>query len=526
MTEAYHQALLAALLRGEARSKQEVHDLKVRLARAHGAKAVPTDAALLRLAGPEHRAQLAPVLRTKPTRTLSGVAIITVQTDPAFCPHGTCVFCPGGPTWPNGGTAQSYTGHEPAALRAGRAAFDAFEQVRGRLVALEGNGHPVDKLELIIQGGTFPAREGPYQEDFLRDCLDAMNLHGGTGARSATLAEAQQRNETARARCIGLTVETKPDWCREAHVARMLEQGVTRVEIGIQTTHDDVLAATNRGHTTAEGIAATRIAKDAGLKVCHHLMPGLPGSDEARDLAAMRRVFDDPDFRPDKLKVYPTLVVPGTALHALWRAGKYEPISEERAVRYLVALKRACPPWVRIMRVDRDIPTHQIAAGPQRTNLRELAMAALHAEGGRCRCIRCREAGRAADFDPARLALREARYEASGGTEHFLAFEDPAADVVAAFLRLREPSPQAWRPETRGAFLVRELKVLGQEVPIGGHDAGLQHRGLGRALMERAEALARERGAAQVLVTAGVGVRAYYRKLGYERVGPWMGKAL
>jgi elongator complex protein 3 len=526
--DAYTQAILQALLQGEASTKEEVHALKVRLAREHRARAIPTDAALLRAAG-EARAQLAPLLRTKPARTLSGVAIITVQTDPEGCPHGTCVFCPGGPGWGGSGTAQSYTGHEPAALRAARSGFDPYEQVHGRLLALEGNGHAVDKIELIVQGGTFPARDQAYQDDFLRDCLDAMNGHGRERVRSATLPEAQLRNESAPARCVGLTVETKPDWCGEAHVRRMLEQGVTRVEIGVQTTHDDVLRATNRGHTTAQAIEATRLARDAGLKVCHHLMPGLPGSTEQRDLESLQRVLDDPDFRPDKLKVYPTLVVPGTALHKLWLSRNYEACSEERAIRFLVALKKACPPWIRIMRVDRDIPTHQIAAGPSRTNLRELAMAELVTQSGRCRCIRCREAGHVersggrVRLDA--LELREASYDAGQGREWFLTFEDPASDALGAFLRLREPSPRAW-PEVKDSMLVRELKVLGQEVPIGSREPGLQHRGLGKQLLERAETIARERGARRILVTSGVGVRPYYAKLGYERAGPWMSKVL
>ncbi|MCA1813943.1 MAG: tRNA uridine(34) 5-carboxymethylaminomethyl modification radical SAM/GNAT enzyme Elp3, partial [Halobacteriales archaeon] len=390
--DAYTRALLAALVQGEARSKEEVHRLKSRLAREHGARSIPTDASLLRALPEPDRARLAPLLRTKPARTLSGVAVLTVQTPPEACPHGTCVFCPGGPAWQGVGTAQAYTGHEPAALRAARAGFDPSAQVAGRLEALHGNGHAVDKCELIVQGGTFPARSD--QEPFVQGCLDAMNGFPGAPQRSASLAEAQARNESAHARCVGLTVETKPDVCSDADIARMLALGVTRVELGVQSTWDDALLATNRGHTVQDSIDATRRLKDAGLKVCYHLMPGLPRNDEARDLASLARIFDDPGFRPDKLKVYPTLVVPGTALHAMWRAGRYEPCSEERAIRYLVALKERCPPWVRIMRVDRDIPTHQIAAGPMRTNLRELALAELAKQGKRCRCIRCREAGR------------------------------------------------------------------------------------------------------------------------------------
>jgi elongator complex protein 3 (tRNA carboxymethyluridine synthase) len=525
---AYLRAVLDAILRGEARDKEGVQALKTRLARTHGARTIPRDADLLQAASADERAALAPLLRTKPSRTLSGVATVTVQTDPAWCPHGTCVFCPGGPGWGGGaGTAQAYTGHEPAALRAGRAAFDPFAQASGRLEALERNGHPVDKVELIVQGGTFPARDRAYQRDFIQGCLDALNLHGQGGPRGADLEEAQARNESARARCIGLTLETKPDWCSDAHIDGMLALGATRVELGVQTTHDDALRASHRGHTTQDSVDATRRLKDAGMKVCHHLMPGLPGSSEERDRAMLARIFDDPGFRPDKLKVYPTLVVPGTALHKLWLAGRYEAVTEERAVRFLVALKRACPPWVRIMRVDRDIPTHQIAAGPMRTNLRELALAELHAQGFACRCVRCREAPRAGvALDMDTLALREERYEASGGHEWFLGLEDPPTRALAAFARVRAPSPHAARPEVRGALLVRELKVLGAEQPLGTRGRGFQHRGLGSRLMARAESLAREEGAARLVVTSGIGVRPYYAKLGYARQGPYMAKAV
>jgi elongator complex protein 3 len=519
----YTRAVLDALLQGQARTKDEVQRLKARLARTHAARSLPTDADLLAAAGKEERARLVPLLRTKPGRTLSGVAILTVQTPPEACPHGTCVFCPGGPGWEGVGAAQAYTGHEPAALRAARAHFDPFAQVAGRLQALARNGHDVDKAELIVQGGTFPARAD--QEAFVQGCLDAMNSFPGPEARSASLEEAQLRNEVAASRCIGLTLETKPDVCSDADLDRLLKLGATRVELGVQTTFDEVLARSNRGHTTQDSVAATRRLKDAGLKVCYHLMPGLPGSTEAMDLASAERILGEPAFRPDKLKVYPTLVVPGTALHALWRAGRYEPLDEARAVRHLVALKRQVPEWVRIMRVDRDIPTHQIAAGPSRTNLRELALAQLAREGGRCRCIRCREAGRVPG-EQGPLEAREARYEASGGLEWFLSFEDPARDALAAFARVREPSPEAARAEVRGALLVRELKVLGREVPLGARGEGLQHRGLGKALMERAEALARERGAVRVVVTSGLGVRPYYRRLGYGRLGPYMAKSL
>ncbi|HLE97628.1 MAG TPA: elongator complex protein 3, partial [Candidatus Thermoplasmatota archaeon] len=458
--------LLERILAGEARTKADLQRLKLEACRRHRFGKIPSDPDLLAFARPEERARLVPFLRIKPTRSLSGVAIVTVQSSPIFCPHGTCTFCPGGPTR---GTAQSYTGHEPAALRAAQHGFDARGQVENRLHALHATGHPVDKVDAIIQGGTFPARDEAYQVAFVAGMLEAMNdfspdddvgrrdralgrgagngngSGGEDGSGSGTgggldawarLRAAQDANEVAAARMIGLTIETKPDWALPRHCDLMLDLGATRVEIGAQTLFDDVLAATNRGHTVADTVASFRAAKDAGLKLCAHVMPGLPGSDAARDLATFRGLFEDPAFRPDMLKVYPTLVVPGTALHRAWQRGEFRPLGDAEAAEIVAEAKALVPPWCRIQRVDRDIPTPQIAAGVKRTNLRELATEALARRGGRCRCLRCREAGHAARREgwsagDGAWEATATRYEASGGEEWFLAREDRARDAVA-----------------------------------------------------------------------------------------------
>lgn len=501
-------------------ARADVQNEKLRLASELRVSWLPTNADILAHATHEERPRVEAALRIRPTRSISGVTIVTIQSSPEACPHGKCVYCPGGPEF---GTAQSYTGDEPAARRAARHAFDPHDQTWARLTDLQKTGHPIDKVDMIVQGGTFPAREESYQRWFVQRALDAMN----GGEPSATLEEAQLRNETARSRMIGLTLETKPDWALAPHVDLSLELGATRLEIGVQTVFDDVLRLTHRGHTMKETLESFQVVKDAGLKLCAHVMPGQPGSDREKDLATLRAMFADPRFAPDMLKIYPTLVIPGTPLHKLWQAGKFEPLAEEACVDLLAEAKAECPPWMRIQRIDRDIPTPRIEAGVKKLNLRELVHAEMARRGTRCRCIRCREAGHVENktgVEAGALELRATRYPSAGGTEHFLSLEDEA-DILVGFVRLREPSPLAHRPEARDALLLRELKVFGGEVPIGEHHDGQhQHRGHGARLVREAEDLAREKGLARVVVTAGVGVRPYYAKLGYARLGPYMAK--
>ena len=326
------RAVIEGLVAGRL-NRKAVQNEKIRLAREYKASKVPSNADILAAATSEERPHVEAALRVRPTRSASGVTIVTVQSSPEACPHGKCTYCPGGPEF---GTAQSYTGDEPASRRAARFGFDPFGQTRGRLTDLMTTGHPTDKVDFIIQGGTFTARDVAYQKWFVQRAFDACNSVGHPEwATSADLAEAQARNEQAKSRMIGLTIETKPDWARPADVDLSLALGCTRYELGVQTVFDDVLKTTHRGHTMKETIESFQTVKDAGLKLCAHIMPGQPGSDYDKDLATFKAMFEDPKFAPDMLKIYPTLVVKGTSLWRQWEAGKYDAVTEEYCVKLL-----------------------------------------------------------------------------------------------------------------------------------------------------------------------------------------------
>lgn len=441
-----------------------------------------------------------------------------MMTAPAVCPHGRCTYCPGGIEF---GSPQSYTGEEPSALRGAQFNFDARAIVTHRLRTLEEIGHPTSKVEAIVMGGTFPSRPRRYQETVVKGIYDGLN-----GSVAGSLGEAQRRNETAERRLVGLTVETRPDWCGPTVLPALLSDGVTRVELGVECLRDEVLHAVGRAHDAEAVAAATRDARSVGMKVGYHLMLGLPGMDPARDLADFERLFSDPALRPDFLKIYPTLVLPGTGLYEDWRAGRYAPYETETAVALIAQMKERLPPWVRIHRIQRDIPVRLIAAGVRASNLRQLALARLGEGGKRCPCLRCREVGRRARPDPADLRPCSREYEAGGGREVFLSFEDPATEAVGGFLRLRLPAPEV---AAAVAPIIREVKVLGAEVAIGDRSPGearYQHRGFGRALIAAAEARASAGGYRTLEVRSAVGTREYYRRLGYEVVGAQMAKRL
>ena len=453
-------------------------------------------------------------VRRKPTRTLSGVAVVAVMTAPARCPHGRCTYCPGGVEH---ASPQSYTGEEPSALRGAQFHYDARAITTHRLESLEAIGHATSKVEVIVMGGTFTARPRSYQESVFRGVFDGLN-----GIASPSLTHAQELNENATHRLVGLTVETRPDWCDARVLPFLLDAGVTRVEIGVECLNDAVLDAVGRAHGTEEVTRATAEARGRGLKVCYHMMLGLPGMDPPSDLEGFERIFSDPRYRPDMLKIYPTLVLPGTALYEEWKAGRYQPYDTETSVRLLADIKRQLPPWVRVQRVQRDIPARLIAAGVRTSNVRQLALARLTAEGRECRCLRCREVGRRAVPPAGALELCSMSYEAAPGRESFFSWVDPASDAVAGFLRLAMPSQG---PSGAAVPIIRELKVLGTELPVGAapRAAGAyQHRGLGRALVTAAEEEARAQGYASLRVISAIGTRPYYRSLGYERDGPYM----
>ncbi|MCK5396967.1 MAG: tRNA uridine(34) 5-carboxymethylaminomethyl modification radical SAM/GNAT enzyme Elp3 [Thermoplasmata archaeon] len=516
----YYQDIIKQLLEGKPKTRDQVQKLKIQLCRKYKMDKLPSNAEILAYVSEEDMDELEPLLRTKPVRTISGVAVVAVMTSPHDCPHGKCRFCPGGV---ENGTAQSYTGREPAALRAATWNFDPHDQVKSRLEQLEAIGHPTDKVDLIIMGGTFTARDVEFQTDFVKGCFDAMN-----GEPSETLAAAQTFNETARHRCIGMTVETRPDHFYETQVDLALDMGATRVELGVQTLNDNALKAMERGHGSSESAKATQITRDAGMKVGYHMMPGLPGETPESDLATFDKLFSDEKFMPDMLKLYPVLVIGGTKLHEMWKAGDYEPYSQDILVNLLADVKEKLPKWTRIQRIQRDIPVQLIEAGGKKSHLRELVQWELEARGTKCNCIRCREAGHnyLKGKEPGDIELLTEEYQASGGKEYFISFEDPEKNILIGFVRMRIPSENAHRPEMENTAIIRELRTVSQQLPISERGDSWQHRGFGEKMINRCVELAQENGCEKILVTSGVGAREYYRKLDWEREGPYMARQL
>ena len=468
---------------------------------------------------PEQRRRFAGAILRKPTRSLSGVAVVAVMTAPARCPHGRCTYCPGGL---ENRSPQSYTGEEPSALRGAQFRYDAEAIVRHRLASLEETGHATSKVEVIVMGGTFPARPRTYQRAVLKGVYDGLN-----DGRAATLEEAQARNAVGGHRLVGLTVETRPDWCDERVLPFLLDAGVTRVEVGVECLDDRVLERVGRAHQVRDVTRASRAARDRGLKVGYHMMLGLPGMDPSTDLAGFRRLWSEEEYRPDFLKIYPTLVLPGTGLYEDWKAGRYAPYDALTAADLLAAVKREIPPWVRIHRIQRDIPARLIAAGVRTSNLRQLAVERLARAGERCRCLRCREPGRGATPPPEEFVQERIDYPAASGRELFLSFEHRATDRCAAYLRLRFPPDRG--PEDLGEPVVREIKVLGRELAVGETPAvadTYQHRGFGGRLLREAETIARQAGYRRLYVMSAVGTWEYYLARGYARDGPYVAKTL
>ncbi|MGA8903393.1 MAG: tRNA uridine(34) 5-carboxymethylaminomethyl modification radical SAM/GNAT enzyme Elp3 [Candidatus Bathyarchaeia archaeon] len=515
--------LASRVVESGATDPDSLNRIKLEFCRKHELSWMPRNSDILG-ALPEHvKEKLRPNLRLKKVRSISGVNVIGVMSSPRGCPHGRCVFCPMEKGFP-----MSYTSGEPAAMRGFQSGYDPFLQISSRLEQLKAIGHVPSKVELVIQGGTFLAAPVDYQEHFVHRCLDAIN-----GVNSSTLEEAKTRAEFSEIRNVGLTIETKPDWCKQPHLDQMLRFGATRVEIGVQVIDDYIYTLTNRGHTVQDVVEAFQIAKDAGFKIVAHMMPGLPGSDFQKDLESFRTLFEDPRFCPDMLKIYPCLVMEGTELYDWWQRGLYQPYDAEQAADLIASVKEFVPPWVRIMRVHREFPVQLIQSGVKKGNLREIALARLRERGKRCRCIRCREVGHRmlkenVTVQPDRIRLITQEYEASGGKEFFISIEEPEADVLIGYLRLRLPSERAHRPEVDAVTaVIRELHVYGTEVPVGLRYGGAwQHTGLGRKLLAEAEKAAKEHGANRILVLSAIGTKGYYKRAGYDVVGPYMGKTL
>ncbi|PSG99612.1 MAG: tRNA uridine(34) 5-carboxymethylaminomethyl modification radical SAM/GNAT enzyme Elp3 [Nanohaloarchaea archaeon SW_4_43_9] len=523
MLKKISRTIIEEIEKEEIESKDMIEKRKKELCRETSFNGMPKNSDILKFVE-EKEKKAQEMLKTKPMRTISGIANVAIMARPAPC-GGGCIYCPKGKDAP-----QSYTGKEPATRRAIRNDYDPFEQVHDRLGQYEKNGHSIDKSKLIIMGGTFPFQDPDYQREFMKRAFDGLNTYRD-GKETDSLEEAKVQNETAEVRNVGITFETRPDICETEHIDRILDLGGTRTEMGVQTVFDETHELTNRGHGMEPVIEATQRLKNAGFKVAYHLMLGLPGEGYEQDIEKFRKTFNDSDLQPDEVKIYPCEVIQGTELYRRYEEGEFDPIDDEEAKERLKEVqKNHIPPHVRIKRVMRDIPSTEVDAGPQLTNMRQMALQELRSEGERCRCIRCREVGhvkRTHDLEPEEknIELVERDYEASGGHEYFLSFEDTENDIILGFTRLRAP-PESFRAEIdEDTLIVRQLKVMGSATDIG-NEGDVQHRGYGTQLMKKAEDKAREIGRDKVVVISAVGTREYYRKFDYEKEGPYMVKEL
>ncbi|RXN06325.1 elongator complex 3 [Labeo rohita] len=559
-----------------------LNKVKTKTSAKYGLSAQPRLVDIIAAVPPHYRRALVPKLKAKPIRTASGIAVVAVMCKPHRCPHisftgNICVYCPGGPDSDFEYSTQSYTGYEPTSMRAIRARYDPYLQTRHRVEQLKQLGHSVDKVEFIVMGGTFMALPEEYRDYFIRNLHDALSGHTSNNVTEAVrysersntkcvgitietrpdyclkrhlsdmlaygctrleigvqsvyedvARDTNRYSERSNTKCVGITIETRPDYCLKRHLSDMLAYGCTRLEIGVQSVYEDVARDTNRGHTVRAVCESFHLAKDAGFKVVAHMMPDLPNVGMERDVEQFIEFFENPAFRPDGLKLYPTLVIRGTGLYELWKTGRYKSYSPSALVDLVARILALVPPWTRVYRVQRDIPMPLVSSGVEHGNLRELALARMKDMGTECRDVRTREVGIQEihhKVRPYQVELIRRDYVANGGWETFLSYEDPEQDILIGLLRLRRCSPQSFRPELKGGVsIVRELHVYGSVVPVSSRDPSkFQHQGFGMMLMEEAERIARdEHGSSKLAVISGVGTRNYYRKMGYELEGPYM----
>lgn len=448
------------------------------------------------------------LLRTRPIRSLSGIVNISVLTKPYPCP-GKCLYCP-----TEKGIPKSYVSGEPAVERAKSLNYDPYLQVKKRIEMLEAEGHPTDKIELRVVGGTWSYYPQKYQEWFIKRCFDACNVRG-----EASLITAQKINEKTQHRIVGLSIETRPDFITPLEIKKLRKLGVTMVELGVQSIYDNVLKNNLRGHGVKEIVSATQLLKDAGFKVLYQIMPNLYGSSPARDFKMFKIIFTDSRFQPDLLKIYPCALLKNSSLFKIWKKGGYQPYTEKQLIKLVRAIKKIIPHYVRIQRITRDIPSKSITSGPAKiSNLRQLV-------SGSCKCIRCREVK--GNYDPKeKLYLFHQNYPASGGQEIFLSYENKTRTKLYSSLRLRITS--------NNQAIIREVHTYGQSLEVrppnitvisGGRTSpnSPQHRGLGKKLIAEAEKISKkEFKIKKIAVISGVGVRGYYRKLGYRLENTYM----
>jgi len=501
--------LIKELIKSRARTPEDLASFKRRIAKKYRVPC-PSNISLLKTYhtlvknGRIKKSEKVEVLlRTRPVRSLSGVVNVSVLTKPYPCP-GKCLYCP-----TQKGVPKSYLSNEPAVMRAILNKYDPFKQVRMRLRALEGAGHPTNKIELRIIGGTWSFYPKKYQTWFVKRCFDACN-----NCARPNLEQVQKLNEKVKHRLVGISIETRPDFINKEEIKRLRALGVTRVELGVQSIYDDVLKLNKRGHQIKSTIQATQLLKNAGFKVCYQMMPNLPGSNLKKDEEMFEELFSNPNFQPDLLKIYPCALLKEASLYQWWKKKKYRPYTNKQLINLVKSIKKTIPPYVRIQRISRDIPSPSIVAGPAKiSNLRQMVT-------GNCRCIRCREVRK--NYNPKeKLKLFRQDYGASGGKEIFLTFEDKKGKKLYSLLRLRITS--------QNSAIIRDVHTYGQQLSVRGSTStnSPQHKGLGKKLIQQAEKIVKkEFGLNKISVISGVGVRNYYRKLSYQLENTYMVKKI
>lgn len=512
-------------------------------------------------------------IKLRPVRTISGVTPVTVLTKPFPCP-GKCIFCPNDVRMP-----KSYLKDEPGAQRAERNSFDPYLQTYNRLLALESIGHNTGKVELIVLGGTWSFYPESYQIWFIKRCFDAMNDFGIRDRRDEVktkndfeeadksparkidgsrksynqiinevvhnkgkkliseneqsdwdvLLKAQEQNETAKSRCVGLVIETRPDWINEGEIIKFRKLGATKIQIGIQSLNDKVMELNKRGHGRKETENAIRLLRMGGFKIHAHWMPNLYGSSVKEDIEDYKRLWEN-EIQPDELKVYPTSIIANTGLYDKFRSGEFKPYSHEELLKVMTEIMPLTPRFCRLTRVVRDIPSTDIVAGNKFTNFRQIAEDEIKRQKKQCQCIRCREI-KNAKFSRDDLALEKIEYDTPIGKEIFISYKTKRDDKIVGFLRLSLPKRTIIKnhfiDELQDAAVIREVHIYGQVVDIGGKEnEKAQHLGLGTSLIQEAEKTASQKNYPKIAVISAIGTRNYYRKLGFEREDLYMNKSL
>ncbi len=517
---AYANAVLNKIENGEIKNLRDLSLLQYPLCKEFNLTELPTRPFILNQAKNPTKL-MKDLLSIKPTRSISGVQIIAVMLPPFVCP-GKCTYCP--IAFDGQRAPKSYTGFEPSAMRAQRLNFDSYKIVENRINQLDATGHKPEKIELIFQGSTFTTLSKERREEIVKKSID-----GVLGEVTPNFDISKKLAESSKRRVVGITFETRPDYCTKKDIEHLLYLGGTRIELGVQSPNNKVYEKTKRGHSVSDVITATRELKDSSFKVLYHLMPGLPGSTYKSDLRDFKKVFKEPDFSPDMVKFYPCLVIKGSELYDEWLKGNFKPMEEKKSVKLLVDVMREIPPWVRIMRINRDIPSTVISGGVKKTNLRQMVDEELKKKKIKCQDIRSREVGinslSEKSFLKQKPKLKTRFYNASKGEEVFISFE--SKDYLHGFVRLRKPYAPFIKNIDNKTALIRELHVYGKALSIGKHDDNAsQHKGIGKILMQEAEKIAKEKfDAKKINIISGIGVREYYKKnFGYKIDEPFVSK--